>query len=195
MLTLHTTSATLLKRLRFANDEMAWSTFHTLYAPLLYRYARSKGLRRDDAEEVRDQCIEVVARKISHFDYDKDKGGFKNWLYCIASGKVIDHLRKRRMKPADTRELEKLVDPSPTPDEQWEQTWKNEHLKYCVEQVREHVSEINYRAFHMLLFEECTVDEVRARLSMNSNQVYKAKSRVLARVRKILADLDPNTTV
>ena len=45
----------------------------------------------------------------------------------------------------------------------------------------------------MLLFEDCTVDEVRARLGMNTNQVYKAKSRVLLRVRKILAEVDPDS--
>ena len=181
-----TTRASLLLQIKDRSNAEAWSEFHALYAPLLYRYARGRGLARENAEEVRDQCLEVVSRKIKDFDYDKEKGGFKNWLYRIASGKVIDHLRKRREKRADTQALDGLVDPTPTPDEQWEQTWKNEHLKYCVEQVRQHVSEMNYRAFHMLLFEDCTVDEVRARLGMNANQVYKAKSRVLLRVRKIL---------
>ncbi len=188
-----TTHASLLLRIRNRSDAEAWKEFHALYAPLLYRYARGRGLAREDAEEVRDQCLEVVSRKIADFDYDKQKGGFKNWLYRIASGKVVDHLRKRREKQADTQALEGLVDPSPTPDDHWEQTWKNEHLKYCVEQVRSHVSEMNYRAFHMLLFEDCTVDEVRARLGMNANQVYKAKSRVLLRVRKIWAEVDPDS--
>ena len=188
-----TTHASLLLRIKNRSNAEAWEQFHALYAPLLYRYARGRGLAREDAEDVRDQCVEAISRKIGDFDYDKEKGGFKNWLYRIASGKVIDHLRKRREKRADTQALQALVDPTPTPDEQWDQTWKNEHLKYCVEQVRQHVSEMNYRAFHMLLFEDCAVDEVRARLGMNANQVYKAKSRVLLRVRKILAEVDPDS--
>ena len=87
-----TTHASLLLRIKNRSDAEAWSEFHALYAPLLYRYARRRGMGREDAEEVRDQCIEVISRKIKDFDYDKEKGGFKNWLYRIASGKVVDHL-------------------------------------------------------------------------------------------------------
>jgi DNA-directed RNA polymerase specialized sigma24 family protein len=83
-----------------------------------------------------------------------------------------------------------LPDPSPNLDELWEQQWQQEHLRYCVEQVRASVSEVNYRAFHMLVFEEATVQQVCSRLGMNPNQVYKAKSRVLQRVRQRLAELD-----
>lgn len=56
------------------------------------------------------------------------------------------------------------------------------------------VSEPNYLAFRMLVLQDCTVDDVCDRLDMNRNQVYKAKSRVLHRVRRILAELDPDST-
>lgn len=39
-----------------------------------------------------------------------------------------------------------------------------------------------------------SVAEVRALLGMNANQAYKAKSRVLMRIRKILSELDPDST-
>ncbi len=190
-----TTRATLLARLKNRSDTEAWSEFHKLYAPLLYRYARGRSLSREDAEDVRDECLAVVARKIADFEYDKAKGGFKNWLYRIASGKVIDLLRKRREKVADSRDIRDLVDPAPSPDQVWEQHWRHEHLKYCVEAVRGSVSERNYQAFSMLLYEDCSVEEVCVRLSMNANQVYKAKSRVLQRVRKVMSELDPNSSV
>jgi hypothetical protein len=41
------------------------SEFQELYAPLLYRYACGRGLSRGD---VRDQCLEVVARKTGDFE-------------------------------------------------------------------------------------------------------------------------------
>lgn len=52
------------------------------------------------------------------------------------------------------------------------------------------VSERDYRAFRMILDGGCTVSEVCEALDMNSNQVYKAKSRALAKVRELLAKLD-----
>ena len=97
-----TTRASLVLSLKNRSNAEAWSEFHKLYAPLLYRYARGRGLPRDDAEEIRDQCLEVVTRKMPTFEYDKEKGGFKNWLRRIADNKVVDFRRKRREKKADT---------------------------------------------------------------------------------------------
>ncbi len=188
-----TTRATLLLRVKDAKDRTAWSEFHGLYAPLLYRYARSRGLGRADAEEVRDQCMEIVTRKITRFDYDKNKGGFKNWLFRIARGRVIDHLRKRRERAADTAVFRRIVDAEATPDEHWERQWRNEHLRYCVARARRRVSDQHYKAFCMLLYDETPVDEVCRALGMNRNQLYKAKSRVLEQVREILKEIDPET--
>lgn len=187
---MNTTRTSLLLRVKDRGDAEAWSEFHKLYAPVLYRYARGKGLSRQDAEEVRDQCLEVLVRKIPDFHYDRAKGSFKNWLYRIASGKVIDLQRKRRERIAGTDDIDGLHDPSPTPDELWERHWKQERLKYCVEQVKSSVSELDYKAFRLLLREECPVPEVCARLGINANQVYKAKARVIRRVREKLTELE-----
>lgn len=170
-----TTRTTLLARVKNRSDAAAWDEFHKLYAPLLYRCARGRGLAREDAEDVRDACLEVVARKIGNFAYDRERGGFKNWLYRIASGKVIDLLRKRREKIADSQEVRDLVDPAPAPNELWDQQWRYEHLKYCVQVVRGSVSERNYQAFSMLLFDDASVEDVCARLGMNANQVYQGQ--------------------
>lgn len=183
------TRATLLMRVRDPGDEAAWSEFHALYTPLLYQYARQRGLTGPDAEEIRDQCLLVVAQKIGALEYDRERGGFKSWLRCIADGKVVDFLRKRRHMPADTRVLKSVADPQPSPEELWEQQWRYQHVLYCAAQVRGAFSEQTYRAFELLAFEGCPVDEVCAQLQMTRNQVYIAKSRVLRRIRARIAEL------
>jgi len=189
---MRTTRVSLLLRIKDYDNVEAWNEFHALYAPLLFRYARSRGLAPSDAEEMRDRCLMAVARKISSFDYDRTKGRFKNWLFRIAHGHAVDIIRKKRERHADTQCLANLRDSAPSPDEEWEQHWKHEHLRYCVEQIRAHVSEEYYRAFRMLLFDNLTVVQVCERMNMNPNQVYKAKSRVLARIREKMAELDPH---
>ena len=114
-----TTRASLLLSLKGRSNTEAWSEFHKLYAPLLYRYARGRGLSRDDAEEVRDRCLEVVTRKMPTFEYDKAKGGFKNWLRRVADHRVVDFCRKRRERKADTEEIRSLRDAGPSPAEIW----------------------------------------------------------------------------
>lgn len=188
-----TTRASLLLSLKNRNDAEAWSEFHKLYAPLLYRYARDRGLSRDDAEEIRDQCLEIVTRKMPAFEYDKEKGGFKNWLRRVADNKVVDFRRKRHDRNADTDEIRSLRDTEPSPAESWEQAWRNEHLKYCVEKARSSVSDRNFRVFQMLLLDGCTVEEVCANLGLNPNQVYKAKARVLKHVSRMMAEFEADS--
>ena len=96
---------------------------------------------------------------------------------------MVDLLRKRREKRADSGQLRELADELPGPDELWEVQWKNQHLKYCVEQVRGSMPQAQFEAFEMLVLKGAAVEEVCEHLGMNSNQVYKAKSRMLRKVR------------
>ena len=185
-----TTRGSLLLRLKNPDDDTAWKEFYHIYTPLLYWYARRRGLARADAEEVRDQCLEVVARKIQTFDYRKEKGGFRNWLRRIAENKVVDLLRKHREQLANSHHIRKLRDPELSPAEIWDQQWRTERLKYCVKQVQASVSERDYRVFRMLLLDERSVKEVCQHFGVNANQVYKAKARVLKQVSGLMAKLD-----
>jgi RNA polymerase sigma-70 factor (ECF subfamily) len=121
---MNTTRASLLFRVKNPRDTQAWSEFYDLYGPLLYRFARAKGLSHDDAEEVQSTCYEQIVRQICHFDYDKQKGGFKAWLRTLVCRRVIDLLRKHREPPAESQDLKTVLDPDLAPDELWEQHWK-----------------------------------------------------------------------
>ncbi len=185
-----TTRASLILRIRDPNNSLAWREFYELYGPLIYRYGRAKGLSAEDAEDIRSQCMEAVVQQIGSFEYDKAKGGFKNWLRRLVHNKTVDLIRKRREKQADTQEMRAVVDGNPSPDEEWEKNWKKSHLRYCVEQIRKSLSENNFKAFWMLVFDERPVEEVCSILGMNANQVYKAKSNTLARLRDMMAEFD-----
>ena len=138
-------------------------------------------------EDVQATCYEQIVRQIRHFDYDKQRGGFKAWLRTLVARRVIDLLRKHREPIADSHDLEAAPDPEPAPDELWEQHWKQQHLRYCVELVRQHVSAQTFQAFQMLMQDGASVSEVCDVLGMNANQVYKAKARVLELVRERMA--------
>jgi RNA polymerase sigma-70 factor (ECF subfamily) len=187
-----TTRASLLFRIKDPCNTEAWSEFHTLYAPLLYRYARARGLSHEDAEDVRSTCYEAIVRQMPHFEYDKQKGGFKGWLRTLVNRRVIDLMRKRREPLADTRELAELPAAESAADELWEQHWRQQHLRYCVQQAGLQVSEQSFTAFRMLVEEQRSVPEVCEQLGMNTNQVYKAKARVLAAVRELMQAVFPD---
>lgn len=183
------TRATLIARLSDPRDREAWEHFQGLYGPLIRNFARAQGLSEHDADEVRDQCFEVVVRRMRDFEYDRSLAGFKAWLYRIVRGKVIDHRRRKREVRVETEELARLVDPAPTPEQCWDSRWRHEHLLHGLSLARARVSPRSWRAFELLLMEQASVAEVCGALDLNPNQVYKAKSRVLATVRDVMERL------
>lgn len=185
-----TTSRTLLQRLKDPGDQEAWEAFHGLYAPLIEGYARGLGLGLDDAEEVRDDCLAALVEKLESFDYNPEKGGFQAWLRRLTQGRVIDRLRRVKMRSAEDQELHALTDPALSPDEVWLRTWRREHVRFALREVRTRVSEQSFQAFELLLLHGWEVPDVCVRMGMNSNQVYKAKARVLDRIRGVLERLD-----
>lgn len=185
------TRASLLIRIKNRDDTQAWSEFHDLYAPLLYRYARARGLSHEDAEDVRAKCYEGISKQIEDFDYAKQKGGFKAWLRTMADRRVIDHFRKRRDANLDTQELAETPDRDQDAEAIWANQWRQQHLRYCIDQARLQVSEQVYEAFRMLMDEEASVQQVSERLEITPNQVYKAKAKVLNEVRIIMRTMFP----
>ena len=69
MLQAPTTRATLLVRLRDAGDEDAWQQFLELYAPVVFRLYRRRGLQDADAADLTQDVLaksRVVARIKQH---------------------------------------------------------------------------------------------------------------------------------
>lgn len=184
-----TTRRTLLHRVRDPADREAWEQFFELYAPLLEGYARAHGLARDDAEEVRDQCLEVLARKLPSFEYRRERGSFSAWLHRIARAKVIDLVRARKVRKRESVELARLPDAGAAAEERWERQWRAEHLRYALATVRRSEPEERYRVFELLLVEELSVAEVCAKTGLRASQVYKLKGALLKKVRATLERL------
>src|SRR5262245_59915563 len=111
-----TTRVTLIRKIRDPRDSQAWTEFYTIYGPLVLRYARKKGLSRDDAEDIQSQIMSAVVQQIGAFEYDKARGGFKNWSRRMTHNKIVDLIRKRREKQADSQVMRELPDDDPSPD-------------------------------------------------------------------------------
>lgn len=183
------TRLTLLQRVRDPADREAWNEFFGLYAPLLEGYARAQGLSRTDAEEVRDQCLEVLARKLPDFEYERARGSFQAWLHGIVRGKVIDLLRSRHVRAHESIELGTLRDAKGDLDALWERQWRAEHLRYALARVRDEADAERFRVFELLLVEGLSVAEVGQKTGWPATRIYKTKAALLARVRALLERL------
>src|SRR5215510_6551264 len=122
--------------MRNLDDSDSWRTFFDTYWRLIYNVARKRGLSDDQAQEVVQETVIAVARKMPEFHYDPAKGSFKRWLLLICQRRIHDHLRRHysaialvqpeRVEPGHS--TDDLPGPVPPPDTQiieaWEEEWR-----------------------------------------------------------------------
>ena len=183
------TRATLLLRLRDSNDHDAWSDFLQDYGPMLYRFVRSRGLQDADAADIVQDVFRRVGTAINRLEYDKEKGGFRAWLFTITRNRLYTYFEKRkRTGPTgnDTAQLE-LLSQSPDDRNELSEQWELEHLRslaaIAMETVREHSDPKTWSAFRITAVDGRSAAEAAKELSMSTGAIYVAKSRVSARLR------------
>ena len=70
------TRASLLIQLRDGNNQQAWQEFAQLYSPVIYGFARKRGLQDADAADLMQDVMRSVASAIGRLEYDRHAGTF-----------------------------------------------------------------------------------------------------------------------
>jgi RNA polymerase sigma factor (sigma-70 family) len=196
------TRRSLLSRLRNVEDNESWRTFFDTYWRLLYNVARKSGLSDHHAQDVVQETVIAVARKIPEFRYNPTKGSFKQWLLLICRRRIQDHFRRiysvsaslEQQSQDNTRAAENVPDPVLRPDAQideiWEQEWRDNVYRGALLKVRQRVNPKQYQVFDCCVLQEQRPAEVARMLGMNVAQVYLAKHRVTAAVKQAVKELE-----
>src|SRR6266446_1968412 len=93
------TRATLLVRLRDGTNAEAWREFLQLYGPVVYGFARNRGLQDADAADLMQEVLRSVARNAPRMEYDPARGTFRGWLYTVTRNKIYNFLSGQRNRP------------------------------------------------------------------------------------------------
>src|SRR5207247_9359820 len=86
------TRASLLVRLRDGGDAGAWQEFVHLYAPIIYGFARKRGLQDADAADLMQEVLRSVSGVAHRLEYDPARGTFRGWLFTVTRDKVVNFL-------------------------------------------------------------------------------------------------------
>jgi RNA polymerase sigma-70 factor (ECF subfamily) len=190
------TRHSLLVRIRDAQDAEAWTQFVDLYAPLVYGFARRRGLQDADAADLTQEVLRAVVRAAQRQDYDPKKGHFRNWLFTIALNKLRNFRTGRRRHPpgsgdsADQVRLEEHPDRASDDAAWWEREYEQRLFDWAAEHVRGEFEESTWQAFWCTAIDGTAAKEVGASLGMSVGAVYIAKSRVLARLKASIEQLE-----
>lgn len=197
------TRHSLLNRLRDVGDNESWRTFFETYWRLLYNVARKSGLPDHHAQDVVQETVIAVARKMPEFKYDPAKGSFKQWLLLICRRRVQDHFRRAYSVSSGleqdrhedfSRATEYYQDPATAPDALvdavWEQEWRENVYQAALARVRQRINPKHFQVFDHCVLQNLRASEVARMLGMNSAQVYLVKHRVSAAIKLAVKELE-----
>lgn len=197
------TRQSLLSRLRDWENQDSWQDFFDSYWRLIYGVARRAGLDESEAEEAVQETFVSVAKQMPDFHYDPAKGSFKAWLLQITHWRIGDQFRKRArnravaLDPAPTGTDAPARHPeidAPNLDAVWDEEWKKNLLAAALARTKRQVNARQYQIFDAYVLKEWPVAKVRQTLGVSLAQVYLAKHRVGALVKKELRRLEAQAT-
>src|SRR5260221_14604862 len=145
------TRPSLLVRIRDTDDKEAWRLFVDLYAPMIYGFARRRGLQDADAADLTQDVFRTVA--VQKLDYDSQRGTFRGWLYTVTRNRVHDFLNRRRHQvqaAGDTATYDALSEEPARDDDdsvQWDRDYQQRLFQWAAEQVRGEFEETTWQAF------------------------------------------------
>ena len=184
------TRATLLEQLRDGTDPLAWEEFFQRYWPVVYSFARQRGCSDHTAEEIVQEVMLKVFEQREVFRYDAGRGRFRDWLGRIVRNQVVDRRRRPservrgRGGPSMGRGFE-LEGNDTSPDVAWQTAFENALLMGLLDVVRQETNPRDYIAFELVTLNELPPAEVATIMGISRNMVYKARRRVLKRLREL----------
>jgi len=185
------TPSSLLGRLRKGQESEDWRQFVALYQPLLLRWVQRLGIAPDDASDVVQEIFTSLVKSLPDFQYDRDRGRFRSWLWRVMHNAVISWFRRQARRvgdPVTPEHLEALAQAAEEPSAEWVLEERQRIVHFALEQVRRQCRPETWSCFQWHLLEGQPASQVAQRLGLSTNQVYVHTSRTLARVRKQCAE-------
>jgi len=189
------TRSSLLLRVRDPRDHEAWTTFVELYGRLVYSHCRNRGLGHQDAENVTQEVFAQVCQSIQKFDYQPERGRFRNWMGTVTRNEINRFLKKEARVGcgADDGVLDNLA--APEEDTVWTDEFHAHVFTVALARTRPHFEELTWRAFELAWLEGRPAAEVALELGVPIEKVYVAKSRVLERLEGEVRELAEDAIV
>lgn len=182
------TRASLLLKIRDADDNNAWKEFVKMYYPMIYRWATKKGIQDSLAEEITQQVLYRVAQSIGNFQYENDRGSFRGWLYTVTRREAMRLLQKEKKigEQVSNEKRGAMLETisSEHQDPRWDEEFNQHICATALSTIQSEFDEQTWSAFELVWKHEQRPADVAAQLQRPTAWVYKAKFRVLERLKK-----------
>jgi RNA polymerase sigma-70 factor (ECF subfamily) len=185
------TSSSLIEQVR-ARHADAWARLARLYTPLVYRWARQRGLQDADAADVVQEVFRSVATRINSFRQDQPGASFRGWLWTITYHKLGDYFRRVSSQPEAAggtdaqHRLQQTAEISASSLDGPRFDADASLLHRALHVLRGEFEERTWQAFWRATVDGQATSDIAQDLGMTIRAVRQAKYRVLRRLREEL---------
>jgi len=188
------TASSLIVGLK-SRDGDAWSRMVELYFPLVYGWCQRGGLPAGDTPDIVQEVFRAVATGVDGFRRDRADDTFRGWLKGITRHKIQDFWRSHPVEgraPGGTdaqNQLHAAAVFGVDDDSDTEPSDRAQLAHRALHAIQIEFESTTWQAFWRTAVDGALPSDVAAELNISANAIYKAKSRVIRRLREILGDL------
>lgn len=131
------TSASLLEELRTRPSEQAWQRMVQVYDSLFRGWLTAQGVHPDDSDDLVQEILLVMMRKLPEFKHQGKPGSFRAWARQVALNCVRRSWRTKKRVPVATGDSEFLSYLNQLSDAGSEltQEWDRQHDRVVVQRL------------------------------------------------------------
>jgi RNA polymerase sigma-70 factor, ECF subfamily len=182
------TNESLILRIRDPQDAVSWTQFMAIYQPVVYRFARRRGLQHADAEDLCQRVFISVAKAVENWEPLDEGPRFRNWLNRVARNAILNAVT--RVKPDRATGASSIQDLLlEIPDAQNLTTAilnesRMEAFRWAAKQVQTEFSPSTWTMFLETTISGHSIADVADSLGCSSGAVYVARCRVMQRIKE-----------
>lgn len=195
------TRASFLERLRDWNDAGSWHRFVQDYGRIIRGSAARAGLSADEADEVLQETLVAVARKMPGFVYQPEECTFESWVRHVTRCRIVDALRRRQREAGldplpetgtgGRAALDSMQGAAPVPggEAEWDEAWRRNLLERALQRLQNRVSPEHFQIFHLAVIHNLPGSEVGRILGVSLAKVYVVRHRLTALLKREVEQL------
>ncbi len=179
------TPQSLLDRI-CSGERDAWRILLKIYEPLLRHWLRPAALQPADEDDLTQQILTVLVRKLTTFRHNGRVGVFRAWLRSITMLEVAEFQRRRAALPSphDLERLDTLPSPADDLSRGWEIEYEHHVLRGLLDLIEPDFTSSAWQVFRRVALEGIPTRTVAQEMGLTVNAVTLIKSRILRRLRQ-----------
>jgi RNA polymerase sigma-70 factor (ECF subfamily) len=180
------TRASLILRLRDSGDVGAWEEFVAIYRPVIVRLAVARGLQHSDADDLAQQVLLSIARRVPDWESDPQRARFRTWLGRVVRNAALNALSRRKPdRGAGGTSALILINGKAADDcddsEVLDLEARREAFRCVADQIRAEFQPKTWEAFWLTAVDGLGAAEAAKQTGKSIGAVYVARCRVMAR--------------